>query len=118
MPTNTHIHEARVIRDPEFLQTVEAAVMQCALEIYQEPKTTEGHASRAAIALSIFLNPADTERFTRFFAWLALFNATIRGQVFQSTLADPITPENIDGAALRSLIKGAWNTAANVVPGA
>lgn len=114
MPTNEHIYEAQVIRDTEYLQTVEAAMMQCALEIYNEPVETPGHDNRAAIALAIFLNPADTDRFGRFFAWLAIFNPTIRDQVFQEELQDPITPGNIDGVALRTLIKNAWNVAANV----
>lgn len=89
-------------------------MMQCAIEIHQEPSTTHGHANRAAIALAVFLNPVDTERFARFFAWLAIFNPTIRGQVFKATETDKIRPDLIDGAALRDLIKGAWNVAANV----
>ena len=116
MPTNEHIYEAQVIRDTEYLNAIEAAVMQCALEIHQEDPDTPGHSSRAAIALAIFLNPADTSRFARFFAWLAIFNPTIREQVFQPALQDPITPGNIDGEALRTLIKNAWNVAANVGP--
>lgn len=114
MASNEHYFERQVIRDTEYLETVEAAMMQCALEIHQEDPATWGHEQRAAIALAMFITPTDSARFARFFAWLALFNPTIRGQVFRATETDKIRPDLIDGAALRDLIKGAWNVAANV----
>ena len=114
MPTNEHVYEAQVIRDTEYLNIVEAAMMQCAVEIHEEPATTHGHENRAHIALNIFLSTDEAARFARFFAWLALFNPAIRGQVFKAAETDKIRPDLIDGAALRTLIKNSWNTAANV----
>lgn len=111
---NEHFYERQVIRYQPYLETVEAAMMQCALEIHQEPSETWGHENRASVALAIFLNPEDTKRFSRFFAWLSLFNPTIRAQVFHGE--NDIRPQEIDGAELRALIKGAWDVAANVEP--
>ena len=114
MPTNEHVYEAKVIRDTEYLQTVEAAMMQCAFEIVGEPAETPGYENRKSLVAAVIRNPADRARFAEMFAWWALYNADIRGQVFVPADPDPIKPANIDGAALRALIKNGWNYAANV----
>lgn len=111
---NEHVFERLVIRHQPYIETVEAAMMQVAIEVYGEDESTPGHEQRAHIALNIFLSPTEAERFTRFFAWLAIFNPEIRGQVFHGP--DDIRPEEIDGETLRTLIKNAWNVAANVQP--
>lgn len=111
---NEHVFERLVIRHQPYIETIEASMMQCALEVWAEPEDTHGYENRRALALAIFINPDDTERFARFFAWLAIFNPEIRGQVFHGP--DDIRPEEIDGETLRTLIKNAWNVAANVQP--
>lgn len=111
---NEHIYERLVIRHEPYIEVIEAAMMQVAIEVYGEDVATPGHDQRAHIALNIFLSPTEAARFTRFFAWLAIFNPTIRGQVFHGE--NDIRPESIDGVALRTLIKNAWNIAANVQP--
>lgn len=112
---NTHIYEAEVIRHEPYLQTVEAAMMQVALEVYTESPRPEGYANRADLAMAVYRSPEDAKRFTRFFAWLGLFNPTIRGQVFKGP--GNITPADIDGEVLRTLIHNTWNDAANVQEG-
>lgn len=109
---NEHVYERLVIRHTPYIETIEAAMMQVAIEVYGEPPDTPSHERRAHIALNIFLSPTEAERFARFFAWLAIFNQTIRDQVFHGP--DDIRPEQIDGVALRTLIKNAWNIAAHV----
>ena len=111
MPTNEHFYERQVIRDSEYLQTVEAAMMQCALQVWGEDG---GFTNRKAIALNMFLDTNESARFARFFANIVLYNPTLRGQVFQPALPDPITPQNMDGATLRTAILNAWDVAAGV----
>lgn len=111
---NEHVYERLVIRHQPYIETVEAAMMAVAIEVYGEDESTPGHQNRADLAFSMFINPGDTQRFTRFFAWLAIFNPEIRDQVFHGP--DDIRPEEIDGETLRTLIKNAWDVAANVQP--
>lgn len=111
---NEHVYERLVIRHQTYIETVEAAMMQVAIEVYGEDESTPGHEQRAHVALNIFTSPTEAARFNRFFAWLAIFNPAIRAQVFHGP--DDIRPEAIDGEALRTLIRNAWNVAANVEP--
>lgn len=111
---NEHIYEAKVIRDPEYLHTVEAAMMQVAFEMIDEPPETEGYGNRQALVAAVIRVPDDRARFAEMFGWWTLYNPEIRAQVFvPADTADPIKPQNIDGVALRTLIKNGWNYAAN-----
>ena len=104
---NEHFYEQQVIRDLAYVRTVEAAMMQVAFTIVGEP-----NGNRRTLALAVILNPLDRVRFAEAFAWMALYNPAIRGQVF--TAEATVAPDRIDGVVLRKLITDAWNTAANV----
>lgn len=110
--SNEHFYERTVIRDTAFLETVEAAMMQTGLGIYADP---EAHPNEKQLALAVFLNEVESARFARFFAWVVLFNPALRQQVFKD---GQVTPQDMDGENLRTLIRGAWSVAANVPTGA
>lgn len=112
MAENTHIYEQEVIRNETYLRTVEAAVMQIALEVLGESRDTYGYQNRRAVAMALFLDTSEAARFARAFAWGGVFHPTIRGQVFKGP--GSITPEDIDGEALRTMIRNNWNLVSNV----
>lgn len=123
---NLHYAERVVMKNVEFMETIEAAMRAVAVEIYQEPPDTWGHDNRAAIAVNIAMSGADEQseakRFRNLFATVVLQHEPLRGQFFDATsptdanktMESRIMPWMMDEATLQNVIRGAWNVAANV----
>lgn len=108
MPTNEHFYEAKVVRNTDYINTVEAAMLWVAYEVWQDETRPD---NERRLAFNLFMVPGETARHAQFFARIVIFNPTLRGQVFVPPAT--ITPQNMDETALRNAIRAAWTVAAN-----
>jgi hypothetical protein len=113
MPS-TRIHQRRAVDDADFRGVVEASMMRIAYDVLTESPDTPHHGQRASVAESLFQGMSvDLERFTRLFAWRAVFEPAIQTQAFDAATGT-IRADRIDDATIDGVIRGFWDRAALV----
>lgn len=99
-----------VVQDDGFRGAVEASAMAVAHEVLTEDESTPGHEQRVAVAAALFQgDPGDIERFTRLFAWKAVFDQTVQLQVWKN---GEVSTDDLDDDLMDSIVRDFWDMAA------